>query len=298
VPLLLLALARPDLLEARPRWGGGLPAYTALQLKPLEKAASEELVALLFAEAGEGATNLEPGGIVETAEGNPLFIEELAAALAERPDTARGDFPTSVRGIIAARLDALPAAERGLLLDAAVVGRVFWLGALERMQDNGHRIVDTLDSLEGRDMVSREPASWIEGDQQFAFKHVVIREVAYATIPRARRRERHAAVAGFLEEATGGAGATASALAQHWQEAGDAQRAVPYLVLAAAQAGRGWAKAEAAALYKQALDLVPETNRELRHEIAMRRAVAMQAAMHVEDARILGRQPEGVSGDA
>ena len=298
VPLLLLALARPDLLEARPRWGGGLPAYTALQLKPLERTASEALVAGLLAEAREDTADLDAGTIVQRAEGNPLFLEELAAALAERQGTPGDDFPTSVRGIVAARLDALPAAERGLLLDAAVVGKVFWLGALERMGDNHHRLADILDSLEARNLVSREPASWIEGDQQFAFKHVVIREVAYAAIPRGRRRERHATVAGFLETATGGGGATASALAQHWQEAGDAERAVRYLLLAAEQAGRGWAKEEAAALYKQALVLVPEADRELRREVAMRRAVAMQAAMHVADARSLGRRPESESGEA
>ena len=71
-----------------------------------------------------------------------------------------------------------------------------------------------------------------------------------------------------------------------------------YLLLAAEQAGRGWAKEEAAALYKQALVLVPETDRELRREVAMRRAVAMQAAMHVDDARSLGRRPESESGEA
>ena len=127
VPVLFVALARPELLTERPAWGGGLPAYTALPLEPLTDGSSRELAEQLLrdsvAERGAGA-------VVETAEGNPLFIQELAASIVER--STAGELPTSVRAIIAARLDSLPANERSLLVDASVAGRVFWSGALAR----------------------------------------------------------------------------------------------------------------------------------------------------------------------
>lgn len=275
VPLMCLALARPDLLVARPAWGGGLPAYTALSLEPLCPADAGELAELLLARGARGSSELR---LVATAEGNPLFIEELVAAAIERPVSTDG-LPTTIRGLVSARLDALPSEQRVVLFDAAVVGKVFWRGALERMSNSGVVLEDALDSLEARDLIRHEPRSWIERDEQFAFKHALIRDVAYATLPRVRRRELHAVVARFLEEATAGAGATATALSRHWREAGDNERALGYLLLAAEQAGRGWAKDEAAALYGEALELCddPDQRRELLHK----QALALAAHQHV-----------------
>src|SRR5262245_19705430 len=109
VPLLLLAQARPELLETRPTWGGGLPAYTALQLEPLGSDHSNDLARRLL-EAARVEANTA-GTLAGTAEGNPLFIEELASSVAEHA-AGDGELPSSVRSIIAARLDALPPAER------------------------------------------------------------------------------------------------------------------------------------------------------------------------------------------
>jgi class 3 adenylate cyclase len=292
VPLLLLALARPELLLLRAGWGGGLPAYTALPLEHLGDAAALELTQRLLSGETPGATQ-----VVERAEGNPLFIEELAASVLERPTAGPGRLPTTIREIVSARLDALPAAERPVLLDASVVGKVFWRGALERLGGDGTRLSEALDSLEARDLIRRESLSWIEGEHQYSFKHALIREVAYATLPRAGRRERHSAVAGFLEEATAGAAATATALAEHWREAGEPARAVDYLLVAAEQAGRGWAKDEALALLKQASELVPEEDAERRRLIARRQALADMAAYHVADARLLARRSESEPSD-
>jgi class 3 adenylate cyclase len=295
VPLLLLTLARPDLLSARPGWGGGLPAYTALPLEPLREEDARELAARLLAEAGEDGARY--AAFAETAEGNPLFIEELAASLVERATQPTGELPTSIRSIISARLDVLPAAERATLLDASVVGKIFWRGALATMGSNEDALSERLDSLEGRDLIRREPVSRIQGDQQFSFKHVLIRDVAYATLPRARRREGHAAVARYLEEATAESAQTAEALAHHWAEAGDNDRAVHYLLAAAEHAGRGWAKDHAVALYKEALVLVPETDRERRREVLRKQAVAIQTMWHVPDAESLARQAGGTPPD-
>jgi class 3 adenylate cyclase len=280
VPLLFLALARPELLSERPGWGGGLPAYTALPLERLSEAAAYELAQGLLQQAEAGSEQVE--AVARTAEGNPLFIEELAASLAEQA-TDDGELPTSVRAIVAARLDALPADERALLLDAAVVGRVFWKGALAKMLPR-EGLAALLGSLEQRDLVRREAISRLQGDQQFAFKHALIRDVAYQILPRAGRRERHAAVAEFLEETTGGVGQAMEALAYHWREAGSTEHAVEYLVAAADQAGRGWAKEHAIRLYAEALELIPEGSVDRRREIKLRQVVMSHALFQTPDA--------------
>jgi class 3 adenylate cyclase len=282
LPILLLALARPDLLDTRPAWGGGLPAYSALPLEPLTQEEARELATHLLPES-ESSEAIAAGG-----EGNPLFIEQLAATVAETSPGSDVALPSSIRGILAARLDALPANERSLLLDAAVVGRVFWRGALERMVENGERLSDPLGALERRDLIRRDRVSVFEGDQQFSFRHVLIRDAAYELLPRARRRERHAHVGRFLEEASSEVGESTSALARHWRDAGEPARAIDYFVAAGEQAERGWAKEQAVALYREALELVPDGDVERQRRIRGRLAVARQAHFHVLDARLLG----------
>ena len=283
VPVLLLALTRPELLSERPGWGGGLPAYTALPLERLSDEAAQSLAEGLLERAGLEEDRIE--AVARTAEGNPLFIEELAAALAERTADEESELPTSVRAIVAARLDALPPAERNLLLDAAVVGRVFWKGALARI-DEDRDLGALLGSLEQRDFVRREAVSRIQGDQQFGFKHGLIRDVAYQILPRAGRRERHAQVAGFLADTTGEVGQSNEALAYHWREAGEDRRAVDCLIAAADQAGRSWAKAHAVTLYRAALDLVPADDPQ-HSGVKRQLAVALMAVYHVDDAEHL-----------
>jgi class 3 adenylate cyclase len=280
VPVLFVALARPEMLTDRPGWAGGLPAYTALPLDPLGEDASLELAELLLSRLA--ARDQRAGRIAETAEGNPLFIEELAASVAER-STEATELPTSVRAIVAARLDALPPEERSVLVDASVVGRVFWRGALACIAPR-EELSTLLGSLEQRDLVRREAVSRIRGDQQYTFKHALIRDIAYQRLPRAARRERHAEVARYLEETTGDAQQSRDALAHHWREAGDAARAVEHLLAAGDQAGRGWAKERAVALYREALGLVPEDDDQTRRAIRGRLAVALQALFHVPDA--------------
>ena len=292
LPILLLALARPELLDMRPGWGGGLPAYTALPLEQLEAGEARRLAAQLL-----GAVNGDErvAALAETGEGNPLFIEQLAATVAETAPGSEAELPTTIRGIVAARLDALPSAERALLLDAAVSGKVFWRGALERMCADSARLSELLGALEGRDLIRRQTVSAIEGDQQFMFKHVLIRDVAYELLPRSRRRERHAHVARFLEDATSETGEAAAALARHWRDAGEHERAIDYLVAAAEEAERGWAKEQAVSLYREALALVPESDDARRGELRRRLAVARQALFHVVDARILRRETDEIA---
>jgi predicted ATPase len=275
-PLLFVTLSRPELLDAREGWGSGLPGYTTLTLGPLAEQDARELAARRLL---DGRLADEVVGI---AEGNPLFIEQLAASIGE---VATGALPTNVREIVAARLDALPRAERMLLLDAAVVGKVFWLEALRALNEGSGDLLRLLDELERRDLIRRETGSIIEGHQQYAFTHALIRDVAYDLLSRADRARRHAAVAEFFAETTGGSGEAVGALARHWLAAGDHERAVQQLLRAGEVAERGWAKDHAVLFYREAFELIPADDTEQRDAVRRRLALASAASFHLSDVR-------------
>jgi predicted ATPase len=165
-------------------------------------------------------------------------------------------------------------------LDAAVIGGTFWRGAVAALRR--HRSLDdTLESLEAQDLIRRQDYSRIEDDIEFSFKHTIIREVAYQILSKASRRKHHDAVARFIQSAPGASTAeTTLLLAHHWRHSDDPWRAVDYLLAAAEQAGRGWAKQEAVALYNQALELIPEGDNR-RPRVSLKRAVAFQAWLHM-----------------
>jgi class 3 adenylate cyclase len=275
-PLLFLTLARPELLDTRAAWGSGLAGYTTLTLGPLTEEDSRALVARRVADERLAEE------VLGIAEGNPLFIEQLVASVGE---VASGALPTNIREIVAARLDALPGEERALLLDAAVVGRIFWLEALRALNAGDGDLLPLLDALERRDLVRRETSSIIEGKQQFAFTHGLIRDVAYDLLSRAERARRHAVVAAFFGETTGGSGEAIGAMARHWRAAGDHDRAVEQLIRAAEIAERGWAKDHAAQLYREAFELVPAEDTEQRNVVRRRLALASAASFHLTDVR-------------
>jgi predicted ATPase len=157
------------------------------------------------------------------------------------------------------------------------------------MGDGGVGLPDLLSALERRDLVRRDTVSGFEGDQQYSFTHMLIRDAAYDLLPRARRRERHAQVASFFEQVTSETGEATAALARHWRDAGEPKRAIDYFLAAGTQAERGWAKEQAVMLYREALELVPDDDEALRREVTVKLAVALQAHYHVTDARLLGR---------
>jgi class 3 adenylate cyclase/tetratricopeptide (TPR) repeat protein len=249
VPVAFLALARPELLDTRPTWGAGLLSHTTIPLEPLS---AEDAAAVAIATLGDAPSDTVRQ-MIEVAEGNPLFIEELAASVAEGAHGVT-ELPSTVREAIASRIDILPAEQRTVLLDASVIGKSFWRGALAAIGDE-QQLDPILDALEARDLIRREPTSRVEADREFAFKHILIREVAYGTLPRAARRERHAAVAKYLEQQAGDAPDIAWFLAHHWREAGENGKAVEYLLAAAERAQQAFAKDEAIALYDEAIEL-------------------------------------------
>jgi class 3 adenylate cyclase len=282
LPVLLLTNARPELLDTRPGWGGGMLAYNALSLEPLDGANAAQLALHLL------GADTKASRVAEVAEGNPLFIEQLAAVMSERGSDTTGNLPTTIRGLVAARLDALPAEEREVILDASIVGRIFWRGAIERIARDPDCLRAALAALERRDLVRRDTVSRIEGDEQWSFNHVLIRDVAYDLQPRARRRDGHRAIAEFIEESTPEVGEAGAALARHWRGAGELERAVKHFVAAAEEAERGWAKQYAVTLYKEALEMTPADDIERIRFLRGRLAVAQMAQFHLDDVRVLG----------
>ena len=279
VPLLLLAIARPEFLDARGAWAR-LPTNVTVQVQALTDACAHDLVCRLLTGAPEREAFVRH--IEVAAGGNPLFIEELAAWLSEggtAGTAGAGGLPANLKAIIAARIDQLPPPERQVILDASVVGDFFWLGSLRALGGNGS-LAGTLQSLERRDLVRLSQSSRIAGDRELAFKHGLIREVAYATLPKAVRRERHGVVARFIEHAAGDPAAYAAILAHHLREAGDSTSAADYLLIAAQQAGLGWAHQEAFDLCNQALELIPEGDEARRRRARLQRGLAAQAGVH------------------
>ena len=198
-PLLILCIARPELLDVRPTWGGGRVRSTTLELEPLQARESAELVEVLAAEL-ELPVDVE--AVLAKTEGNPLFVEETIRMLAERPRDGAARIPDTLQALIAARIDRLPTPERTLIQRAAAMGRIFMAGALEHVSSDVD-VGDALDGLLLRDLVVREPRATISGEQAFKFRHVLIREVAYAGLSKSSRADLHRNFAGWLGERAG-----------------------------------------------------------------------------------------------
>ena len=201
-PLLLLCLARPELLETRPGWGGGRVRALAVELEPLPRRESEQLVDALIAELDVPRELRE--SVLEKTEGNPLFVEETMRMLSEEGDGGSAErIPDTLQALIAARIDRLPPAERTVLRYASVIGRIFWGGALARLAPVAEDPGDLVDALVDREFVLREPRSSITGETAYRFKHVLIREVAYHGLAKSTRASLHARFAAWLGERAG-----------------------------------------------------------------------------------------------
>jgi class 3 adenylate cyclase/tetratricopeptide (TPR) repeat protein len=224
-PLLIVGTARPELLDSRPTWGGGRRNASLLWLQPL----SEDEAGRLFDDALAEVVPLEMRNlVVQRAEGNPLFVEELIGTLIDRGNLkrvggawqAKGlqsnmDIPDSVQAVLAARIDMLPSLEKAALQAASVVGRMFWVGPVRELVGGE----PDFGLLEERDFIRRRQGSSMAGEQEYAIKHALTREVAYTSLPKASRARLHAGFAAWLEHAGGGRGETAPLLAHHYAEA-------------------------------------------------------------------------------
>jgi class 3 adenylate cyclase/predicted ATPase len=301
VPLLIVTLARPELFDRRPDWGAGRRTFTALALDPLPGPAMREMLAALVPDLPESAL----AAIVERADGIPLYAVETVRMLLTdgrvtevdgtyRPTRELGDLevPESLRSLIAARLDGLAPADRRLLQDASVLGQSFTIDALAALTGSPTaELADRLRQLVRRELLTLEANPRSPERGQYSFVQSLIQEVAYSTLARPERRERHLAAARHLESV--GGDELAAALAGHYVAAhavsalgpeADAVAVQARLALRAA-AERAAALAghkQAAALLEQALALTTEpADRALTYE---RHAHEMMLAGRYEEA--------------
>ena len=260
VPLLLICTARPELLQHRPHWGGGGANTLTLSLPPLT---GDETGRLLSDVLGRAPTAPERAILLARAGGNPLYTEQLAQMLRETGELAEA-VPETLQAVIAARLDRLAPATKQVLADASVAGPAFAADVLLELAPRRREELEAaLHELERMDLVARLPAA-----SEWAFRHRLVREVAYAELPRPTRVAKHGAVARWLE---GNRGATEQPelLAHHYVRAREealaaglpvdelGERACKALAAAAARALALSAFASAARLSAQALELWP-----------------------------------------
>ena len=200
-PLLLISLARPELLDIRPGWGGGRVRATAIELEALGPTESEELVDALMTDGT--LSEQDRRQLLAKTEGNPLFLEETVRMLDEDGAAEIGRIPDTLQALIAARIDRLAPEAKALLQRAAVIGRIFWEGAILHLSPGLESIDSQLQDLLLREFVLDEPRSSIRGETAFKFKHVLIREVAYSGLSKSARAEHHARFAEWLKERAG-----------------------------------------------------------------------------------------------
>jgi class 3 adenylate cyclase/tetratricopeptide (TPR) repeat protein len=237
VPMLVIGTARPELFERHRDYAAGLRNANTINLSPLSIDETARLVSALLATSVISTELLQP--ILDRAEGNPLYAEEFVRLLKDRDlleqegsswALKRGadvPFPDSVQALIAARVDTLEPGPKSLLADAAVVGKVFWAGAVAAMGERDPQIVtDTLRELSRKELVRPARRSSIEGEAEHSFWHILTRDVVYAQLPRASRASRHVAAAAWIEakvsERTEG---LADVLAYHYSTALELARA-------------------------------------------------------------------------
>jgi class 3 adenylate cyclase len=222
--VLIVCPSRPELVATRPSWGTGRLNTSSLTLTPLRRADAEKLLlTLLDSDAVPGDV---ARAILERAEGNPFFVEEMLAMLIDQGALERSNgswtatdrldiahVPDSIHGVIAARIDLLAAPERDALRRCSVMGRVFWPSAVG-VEDQ------LIAGLVRSTLVSEETESALSGRREFVFKHALTHEVAYATLPRGERRELHRRVAEWIRDAVPNRHAEISELiAYHYGEA-------------------------------------------------------------------------------
>ncbi len=285
--LLLVATARPEFAETHASFAAGRPDVAALSLRPLDRRQSSGLLDGLL--PGRDLPPAVEDEILATAEGNPLFIEEIVTRLVEMGSLVREDgrwlsrggtaspvIPDTIHGLLAARIDGLPEPERRVLREAAVVGRIFWDQPVALAVGSAD-IDDRLSELERRGLVALRPSSTLSGQVEYSFKHSLIRDVAYAGLSIARRATAHAAVAGWLGTLSPeGSEELAELIAFHYEQAlGDGadlawpagstelaelrRRAMAAFLVGGATARKRYALDRAVGLHERAIELALTT---------------------------------------
>ncbi len=275
-PLFVICLARDELLDRRPSWGGGRRNASSLALEPLDSTHALALVDALIPEPGNAENGLGEliRQVADRSGGNPLFAEEMVNRMMEEGGAATmtGALPETVHSVLAARLDSLEPPERRLVQHASVVGQVFWEGSLRTAaEEEDFDLGEVLNSLQEKDLVVSSAGTRLAGENEYAFKHVLIRDVAYSTLPKAVRARKHFQVGTFIADQAGDRGegvialvanhlAAAAALgAETGADAAERERVNPMALAALESAGDAaaaiYSNQEAIGHYTTALEL-------------------------------------------
>ena len=272
-PVMFLLPTRPDFVRAGAEWIAGISDYTAITLEPLSDEASARLMAEVAAPEGLPAELAER--ILGKAEGNPFFLEEIVHRLIDdgsiviedgvarvADDVSEIELPDTVQAAILTRLDLLPALDRNVTQQAAVVGRTFWAGSLAELT-SVPELDQVLKTLKQRLMIAEHLTSSIDGESEYSFKHILIRDVAYQSLPRKSRGRAHETTARWIERIRGArADEAAELLTHHYEQAYRCLDEEPlrmharrYALLAARAAVRKFAIQQAERFGRTAVDL-------------------------------------------
>ena len=313
--VLVVATTRPSLLETRPRWGEGLSHHVRLALSPLSRRESRELVTQLLSRVPELPDALADL-VMDAAEGNPFYIEELVTWLLDAGVVVRAEphwwvvdelvqtvaVPSTLKGVLQSRLDALSVQERNLLQRASVVGRVFWDQAVAHIDDatgDPAATLGSLDSLRRREVLLQREVSRFATAREFLFKHALLRDVAYDGVLRAQRERYHRGAAEWLAETSAAVGREdeyAAVIAEHYERAHDPTAATWYL-----RAGKGaasvYALDEAGRMLTSAQDLVAADDLGLRFDVLAAREALLDRTGHRDEqhevlAEMAGLEPD------
>jgi len=218
IPLFIIYMARPQLYDRRPSWGEGQGFHARINLQPLSRLDSRRLVRELLKKVDQVPTELRDL-IIDRAEGNPFYMEELVKALIDDGVIVKGEdswqvqqekfsavrVPPTLVGVLQSRLDSFPPGQRTLLQRASVVGRIFWESAVVHLSAadgvTAGAVGGMLEDLREREMVFKREESAFEGTPEYGFRHAILRDVVYETIVPSQRRGYHRLVAEWLTEA-------------------------------------------------------------------------------------------------
>jgi len=278
-PLFFVTSARRDLLERRPHWGEGQEFHLRLDLHPLNKRNSRMLVEEALQKVVEIPAALRDL-VVSKAEGNPFYVEELLKMLVDDRVVIKDEpawqvdltrlaevrVPTTLTGVLQARLESLPTKERTMLQQSSVVGRVFWdavviqlnkseVGGLEEVKAQ-----ERLLALREKEMVFQRETSVFSGAHEYIFKHAILREVTYESVLKQPRQDYHALVAEWLiENSRDREGEFLGLIADHLVQAGKTEQAINYLQKAGQEASARYANHEALVFFSRAIDLADQS---------------------------------------
>ena len=297
LPFLVVCTTRPELFERHPGWGGGKRDSTTISLAPLSRDETSRLIAAHL--PGVELPGETQSALLERAGGNPLYAGEFARMLADRGIVERRGstmrvaagvdipIPETVQAVIAARLDTLPAEGKALLQDAAVVGTVFWVGAVAFVSGLDERSVENgLRTVAQKELLRPVRISSVKGEAEYSFRHLLIRDVAYQQIPRAARVRKHRAAAAWIERLAG-------------------DRVTDHADILAHHYGQAFQLAKAAALDDDTHELEVQVRRFLvmagdralefdarKAEAFYRQALKLSPPRHPDRARLLGKTAE------